>query len=93
LKSLGRTLLETPIDDARERRWNVPLGDREIRWILLQDRHHRVRRRLALECAPPREHLVQHGAEGEDVGAMIGRRRADLFGRHIAECAHDGARL
>ena len=49
------------------------LREREIRRILLQDRRHRVRGRVAAERAPAREHLVEDRAEGEDVAARVGR--------------------
>jgi hypothetical protein len=93
LKSLGRVLLETTIDDARERRWDVPFGHRQIRRILFEDRGHRVRCRLTVERAASREHLVEHRPERKDVGAMIRGHPADLLRRHVAERAQDDAGL
>ena len=86
------TLLETAIDDARERRRNVPLGGGQVRRIFFEDRRHRVDRRLAAERALARQHLVEHGAEREDVRAMIGRPAAHLLGRHVADRAEHHAR-
>jgi hypothetical protein len=65
----------------------VTLGDRQVRWIFLEDRRHRVRSRLAVERAAARQDLIQHGAEREDVGAMIRGQPAHLFGRHVPERA------
>ena len=39
----------------------------------------------------PRYHLVENGAETEDVGTMIDRFAAHLFGRHITGSAQHGA--
>ena len=36
-----------------------------------------------------REHLEEHGAKGEDVGATIDRVTPDLLGRHVADGPHD----
>ena len=51
LKARARTFLEAPIDDARERGRNVALRRRQVGRIFLEDRRHRVDRRLAVERA------------------------------------------
>ena len=53
----------------------------------------RLVRRLALEGAASRGHLVEHGAEREDVGARVGRLPLELLGRHVLERADDRALL
>ena len=45
------------------------------RRLLAQDRGHRVGRRVAVERAPARQHLVEDRAEAEDVGARVHRLR------------------
>ena len=43
---------------------------------------------LAVEGALPRNHFVEHGAEGKNVGARIDNRAAHLLRSHIADGAH-----
>ena len=93
VEALLGILLEAVAHDALEAGRDVLVGDGEIRRILLQDRRHRVRGGVAVESASAREHLVQDGAEGENVRARVGRPAAHLLGRHIAERAHDDAGL
>ena len=88
-----RILLEAVADDALETRRDVLVGDGKIRRILAQDRRHRVRGRVAVECALARQHLVEDRPEGEDVAAGVGGLAADLLGRHVAERAQDDAGL
>ena len=66
---------------------------RELRRIRLQNRVHRLDRRRAGERAFGGQHLVEHRAEREDVGARVGLLPADLLGRHVAERAHHDAGL
>ena len=49
------------------------------------------RRGVALEGRPPVEHLVEHRAEREDVGAVVDRLAAHLLRRHVADGAEHGA--
>ena len=46
----------------------------ELGRLLRQDRRHRVSRGFPAERPLPAQHLVEHRAEGEDVGAVIDRR-------------------
>ena len=56
------------------------------------DRGDQMRLALAFERFPARHHLVQDGAEGEDVGARVGFLAFELFGRHVLHRAEDRAR-
>jgi hypothetical protein len=49
----------------------------------VQDRADRVGRRRAAKRRPTGQHLVQHGTETENVGAMIRTEPARLLRRHV----------
>ena len=55
----------------------------ELRRLLAQDRGHRLGGGLAPERRDARQHLVEHDAQAEQVGAMIGAIAARLFRRHV----------
>ena len=86
-------LFEAVAHDPLEARRDVLIGDGEIRRIFAQDRRHRVRRRISMERALSREHLVEDRAEGEDVAARVGRPSTHLLRRHIAERSQHDSRL
>ena len=65
----------------------------EIRRVLAEDGADGVGRRFALEGAPPGEHLVEHRAEGKEVGARIHRLAAHLLGGHVADGAQHLTRV
>ena len=54
---------------------------------------HRLDGRVPAERSPARQHLVEDGAEREDVGAVVRRPSLDLLGRHVAHRAEHRARL
>ena len=93
VEALLGILLEAVPHDAVEARRDVLVGRREVRRVLPQDGRHRLRRRLAVEGARARDHLVENGAEREDVRARIGLLSLDLLGRHVAERAEHDAGL
>ena len=70
------------MDDAIEMRRMAPASERGR--IVLEDRGHPLDRRVAAEGGTAREHLVEHCAEREDVGAVIGGFATHLFRRHVA---------
>ena len=63
-----------------------------VEGVLLEDRRHRLGRRLPLEGALPGRHLEQHRAEREDVGALVHDLAAHLLGRHVDDGPRNGAR-
>ena len=92
LKALGRILLHAVADDALQSEWNGGIAARPLR-IVFQNRTHRFGGRLAVERAPSAEHLVDDGAQAEDIGPVIGRGAAHLLGRHVADGAEHKAGL
>ena len=93
MEALLRALLEAVPDDAVEAGRDVLIRDREVRRVLLEDRGHRLSRRVPVERAAPGEHLVEDRAEGEDVRTRVGGLALDLLGRHVAERAEHDPRL
>ena len=85
--------LQAVADDPLEAGGDRLVRDGEIRRIFLEDRGHRLARRVGVERALAREHLVEDGAEREDVRARVGGLALDLLGRHVADRAHDHAGL
>ena len=63
----------------------------ERRRIADEDRGHDRDRRRAGERAAPRQHLVEHDAEREDVGAMVRGVAVHLLRRHVAHGPHHDA--
>ncbi len=93
VKPLLGVLLEAMPDDALEPRLHVLVRRREIRRLLLEDRRHRLRGRVAVKRPRARECLVEDRTEGKDVRARVGGFAFHLLGRHVAESPHDHARL
>ena len=75
---------------AASRRGDVG-AEEQLRRRPVQHQRDRVGRRLAAERALPGEHLVEDGAAGEDVGAVIDLARPRLFRRQVAERAQHQA--
>ena len=72
-------------DEAIERggRHRLQAGDR--RGLVAQDRGDQGCSTSALERFLTRRHLVEHGAEGEDVGERIGFLAFELLRRHVLD--------
>ncbi len=60
--------------------------------LLGENGDHRLDRRGAGEGPAAGEHLVDHGAEGEEIRAVIHLLALDLLRRHVADRAHDRPR-
>jgi hypothetical protein len=56
--------------------------------VVVQHRGESVGDRVAGERAPPAQHLVQHGAEREEIGARVGGLAAHLLRRHVSRRPH-----
>ena len=92
LEPLARSLLETSEGDPLQVGRQRCLGFRKRRRVLLEHRVQRFHHRVPVEGPLPGQHLVEHAAEGEDVGAPVCRLPASLLRREIAHGAEDGAR-
>ena len=74
---------------ARQLRRNGGIGDVQQRRVVLEDGAQRFDAGVALECAAAAHHLVERGAEAEDVAAMIRILASHLLGRHVARSAQN----
>ena len=90
VKALPAILSEAPPHHAHERRREY--RRREFGRIRLEDRVHRFHGRRAGKRPSSGQHLVQHGAERENVGARIDGQPPHLFRRHVADGSDDDAR-
>ena len=64
-------------------------GERRPVGIALQDRRERFRHIVAIECAPPGEHLVQHATEGPHVSAPVYGLALRLLRGHVSSRPED----
>ncbi len=94
LEAVVGALLQAALDDAFECGWDGSIGLAQRRRIPGEDRRRDVYRGLTREGAPPREHLIEHAAEREDVRPVVHGLAAQLLGRHVAAGPehHAGAR-
>ncbi len=93
LEPRGGILGEAALNDAVERRRQRAL-DRGLqrRRRILEDRADDVGGRGSVERLLPLEHFVDDAAEGEDVGAVVGRVAARLFRGHVGGRTQDRVR-
>jgi hypothetical protein len=86
-------LLERRRDDRLEARRNERVQVRDGTGRTIEDRVVDDRRRAATECLRARDHLIEHGAEREQIGSRIDRLSARLLGRHVRHRSERRARL
>jgi hypothetical protein len=91
LKSFRAILLQTAEHDPVDRREGMRCRGRHLRRIVVEDGVHRLDRGVAAKRARAAEHLVEDGAEGENVRAVIHVLTADLFRRHVSDGAEHGS--
>ena len=65
--------------------------DAERGRLLVEDRGHGGDRVCLGEGAPAGQHLIEDGAEGEHIGADVGRCAGGLLRRHVAGGSEDDA--
>jgi hypothetical protein len=91
LPTIVRVFRQTHLNDAIERGWSKRLAHRNRRRVRVHDRAHQARLALPVEGPLPRQHLVDYGAEGKDVGPRVGILAFELLWRHVRHGADDGA--
>ena len=89
LHAPARVLLEASLHDPREAGRERRLQLLERRRIVLENGGHHVGRRVSPERADAARHLVEDGAEGEEIGPGVDALAAALFGRHVGDRPHD----
>src|SRR5262245_7354050 len=82
-------LREALPDDSVEHRRREQ-SYREWLWVALQNRGGDARLALSFKSAPAGNHLVEHGAEREDVAARICLLTLELFRRHVGQRSENG---
>ena len=83
-----RVLPKAPLEDAAHVRGCVGGQGRPV-GLALDHLGERVGDAVAGEDAPAGQHLVEHAAEGPDVGALVHRPAARLLGAHVGRGAQD----
>ena len=84
-EALVRTRGEQAGNHRVERGWNMRVHLARQRRLRLNDVLPDLLRRIALEGRAAGQHLVEHGAEREQVRAMVDRVAARLLGGHVAQ--------
>jgi hypothetical protein len=87
----GQGLVEDPLEVSAHLRGDVVPERREWGGGIPENRAQRFRSTRSSKGSVPGEHLIEHGAEAEDVAAVIDLRSFGLFGRHAGDGAHDDA--
>ncbi len=82
-------LREAPLHDPAQRRRHPTRQRRQLRRRLLQDRRQRRDRRLPPERVLPRQELVRHHPEREDVRPVVHRQPAHLLRGHVRHRPQD----
>ena len=89
MEALLGLLAQAALDHAHERRRQRRLELVEGPRLAPEDRGHRLRRGLLVERPPAPQHLVEHHAAREDVGARVERLAPHLLRRHVGGRAAD----
>ena len=79
-------------DEPLEITWDLRHEVARRLWLVAKDLRQRFRCGGPVKCTSARDHLVQHRAEREDVGARVHAPARDLLGCHVAGGAADAAR-
>src|SRR5687768_17213008 len=91
LPAIVGILLEAPRDDVVEDRRCQRLQRCHRRRLVIENCADETRLTLAFERAAARQHLVEHAAEGEDVGASIDFLSFELLWGHVLQRSENRA--
>src|SRR5215470_12162079 len=89
--AMRRIALETMHHDAGDPIWQIRLNELRILRFFLNPLVHHLPGRFAGEGHITRHHFVDDETERIKIAAMIDRSTFDLFGRHVAGRADEGA--
>jgi hypothetical protein len=89
LKAIRRILGEQPPAHFVVLRRELGSERRGLGRVDVQDARVDLERIPAAECSAPREALVEHAAEGEEIAPPVDRTLRDLLGRHVARRPRD----
>ena len=92
LEPVVRPLLQTSADDTLHRRRDLVRQGGQVRRLVPKDGGQGLRGAVSPEGMLAGEHLVEHGAEREDVRAGVSGMTLRLLRRHVAHRAHHRSR-
>jgi hypothetical protein len=92
-KAVSRILLETAAYDGGDPLRQVGADPADGRRRVAQDRGRELGRGTSFERPSAARHLVEDDPEREEVRPRVERAARDLFGRHVRDGPHHGARL
>src|SRR5215813_4574215 len=86
LVTTSQVFLQAAHNDARQIGWQLGVQQSRVPGHGLNTAEHQLER-VALEGQIPRDHLVQHQAEGIDIATAVDLGTLNLLWRHIARSA------
>src|SRR5438270_12768084 len=85
LKSLLRIFFQTPANEPFQGRWRIGCELRNGWGLFVENRAYRVGGSWSLERLLAHHHLVQDGAQRENVCPLVRRLASSLIGGHVVD--------